>query len=309
MNQLNLQRFKTLGLWNQDSTFLPRKPQQRNVTNLQKTASHASQSRATQPHAANGQKSAEQCDGSDSSVRGGGVSNRARVLLLVLGVISGSGAALCFASDQWLSDSLRVVDLPGDFNKAVQLSEVFAHGLGVLAIFATLFVVCVGRRPTLWAALLITVCCGVAGNLSKAIVPRVRPHSVEVLKTAAIKLSASEGVNAELVAGESSEIDSNALNALEAEVLRKRVQADFWDTQHRSFPSGHAATAAGFAIALSLTFPRGTVVFLILALFAGFQRVVSGAHYPSDVLAGFSLACCVASCLLLSSRLRSRFSQ
>ncbi len=70
----------------------------------------------------------------------------------------------------------------------------------------------------------------------------------------------------------------------------------FWDARQRSFPSGHAATAWGLAMGLSLAFPRASWIFGMLAISASVQRLTSGAHFPSDVLAGAVLAflCCAA---------------
>ena len=57
----------------------------------------------------------------------------------------------------------------------------------------------------------------------------------------------------------------------------------------QSFPSGHAATAAGLAISLSLRFPRGRWVFMFAAATAAVSRVIVHAHFPTDVAAGAML--------------------
>jgi undecaprenyl-diphosphatase len=54
----------------------------------------------------------------------------------------------------------------------------------------------------------------------------------------------------------------------------------------RSFPSGHAQTAFGAAVYLSLLFRRGAAGFLALAALVGLSRIALGVHYPSDVLIG-----------------------
>ena len=66
---------------------------------------------------------------------------------------------------------------------------------------------------------------------------------------------------------------------------------------YESFPSAHAAGAIAMAIGLSWLFPRGKVIFFTLAFLASFQRISSGAHWASDVIAGASLA--VVVCFLI----------
>jgi len=60
-----------------------------------------------------------------------------------------------------------------------------------------------------------------------------------------------------------------------------------------SMPSGHASTTAAFAMALVLAVPPGRVRVAVACIAGGFSlatglsRVALGAHFPSDVLAGW----------------------
>jgi len=56
-----------------------------------------------------------------------------------------------------------------------------------------------------------------------------------------------------------------------------------------SFPSGHAASAAAFATGVALEKPSLAAPVIVLAVAVGASRVVTGVHYPSDVLAGFAI--------------------
>ncbi len=58
---------------------------------------------------------------------------------------------------------------------------------------------------------------------------------------------------------------------------------------YNSFPSGHVATAAGFAFALTLTCPRFGWVALAWLLAVGWSRVQSQSHHFSDVCAAICL--------------------
>ncbi len=53
-----------------------------------------------------------------------------------------------------------------------------------------------------------------------------------------------------------------------------------------SFPSGHVITAFAAAVFLALWYPCARWVFLILATLVALSRIVLGAHFPSDALAG-----------------------
>ena len=55
-----------------------------------------------------------------------------------------------------------------------------------------------------------------------------------------------------------------------------------------SFPSGHATTIGAVAAILALLFPPLRFAVLIGAVILGSTRILVGAHYPSDVIAGLA---------------------
>lgn len=55
-----------------------------------------------------------------------------------------------------------------------------------------------------------------------------------------------------------------------------------------SFPSGHSASAAAFAIAVGDVLPALRLPLRAAASVVAFSRVYTGVHYPSDVLAGMT---------------------
>ena len=53
-----------------------------------------------------------------------------------------------------------------------------------------------------------------------------------------------------------------------------------------SFPSGHAASTFGAAVAVSRMWPQTTIVWWGLAALVGYSHIYLGHHYPLDVVGG-----------------------
>ncbi|WP_175547941.1 phosphatase PAP2 family protein [Saccharopolyspora flava] len=53
-----------------------------------------------------------------------------------------------------------------------------------------------------------------------------------------------------------------------------------------SFPSGHSAAAAAFAVTVAVLWRRVAAIVAAVAVLEAFLRVYLGVHYPHDVLAG-----------------------
>jgi undecaprenyl-diphosphatase len=61
-----------------------------------------------------------------------------------------------------------------------------------------------------------------------------------------------------------------------------------------SFPSGHATTAGAVLVVASLVLPRWRWLFLLAAVAMAASRIVVGAHFPSDVIAGLAVGAAFA---------------
>jgi len=97
----------------------------------------------------------------------------------------------------------------------------------------------------------------------------------------------------------------------ELEIYLFRAWSDQpWSTKGLGLPSSHAAVAFAGTMTLALLYPRLALPALVVAIGCGFTRVASGAHYPSDVLAGAVVggltAVVIAHTLLTSRRTKVR---
>lgn len=198
---------------------------------------------------------------------------RFRGRLLLLAAVCGLAGGLAFLIDLPVARLFRGGFLPGDLRRLLDFPEVAAHGLGV----ACLIVGVAALDPTLWrravgpwwlpsAALVrflgATYAGGVIVNMLKATIIRVRPRAIDLAS-----------------------VDS----AFDTFGRAAATAAGATGSDLMSFPSGHSAVAAGFAAALTSRYPHAAWFFSAVALGAISQRLVSSAHYPSDVLCGAAL--------------------
>ena len=63
-------------------------------------------------------------------------------------------------------------------------------------------------------------------------------------------------------------------------------QPNWLDWTFQSLPSGHATTIFALAMVIAFISPRWAYLAFSFALAVGISRVIVGAHYPSDVVAG-----------------------
>lgn len=188
------------------------------------------------------------------------------VTALVLALL----ALPAFTVDLTLARYVTEVKLPGDLRDLVRISEVFAHGMGVLLILITIIVLVPERRRHTLRLFACAAGSGLLALLIKNTVARRRPQSLNLQEWQGSVWSTFEGW-APWISGQG--VGGNPIE---------------------SFPSGHTATAVGLAVGLAFLWPRGRWLFASFAALAALQRIDSGAHFLSDTLVAAALACLVA---------------
>jgi membrane-associated phospholipid phosphatase len=179
----------------------------------------------------------------------------APVVLLVAGLVA---VRFDVPAVRWLDGG----HLPGSLGKAISISEAFTHGIGVAVIVALVWLLDRFHRAGVVRIALGTIAAGTLADLGKLLVGRTRPR---YLPDAATSLDTFTG-----------------------------WIPDGMYAAHQSFPSGHAAIGFALAVLLSWHYPAGRPVFIGLAILGALQRIVSGLHYPSDVLVGAAVGCACA---------------
>ena len=169
--------------------------------------------------------------------------------------------------------------LPGDFRRAVVLSEVFAHGFGLIVIMVSIWLFAPDLRRHLVRLALCGVLAAAVAQLLKLIFARLRPAAYRNL---AHQLELPDSITATWT-----EIDQ-PLHA-------GQVGISYFV---QSFPSAHSAMAVGVAAGLCYLLPRGRWLFVALAILACYQRIQCQAHWTSDVFAGAAIGNLVAGLLL-----------
>ena len=145
----------------------------------------------------------------------------------------------------------------GSYLTCLDMLALFGHGLGVVLALAAVHQLDPARRWAMPRLLACALAAGGAADLLKMLIIRSRPESISLAFDGSVWATFGQWWP----------------------MLR-----NISDTQ--SFPSGHTATAAGLAAALIWLYPQGRWLFTLLAVLVGCQRIVSGAHFPSDVLIG-----------------------
>lgn len=176
-------------------------------------------------------------------------------------------AQWCFRHQEWPKPWKEL-------RTCILLSEIFGHVFGVFLFMAAMGILDPGSRRKLGRFLIAVLLGGIIPNLIKMAVVRFRPRY--------------------FFSEEFTGLRENIWDTFGPCFSGFGVFESAW----QSFPSTHSSLAFALATGLAWFYPRGRLFFFTLAFFAMVQRVVVGAHFPSDTICGALLGYLVACCIL-----------
>ncbi|NJL30831.1 MAG: phosphatase PAP2 family protein [Phycisphaerales bacterium] len=199
-------------------------------------------------------------------------------------LLGGVVFAVLYPLDGLLQPLLHVQNLGGDVRRSLETLQQFGDLSTLILVALVIWLLDPPRRTRLvdlfLAALVVVLMC----NLLKMGLGRPRPILLDpwslVLPWQTYPLPQT--------------VDGNAIT----------VDTHAWQLGHGglsrlwSMPSSHTAAAVTLAVFLNHYYPRLKPLLIGLVVIVGSARVILGAHYPSDVVAGAMLAYPVASTIM-----------
>lgn len=206
---------------------------------------------------------------SDPIARGAGPVTRFQAALVATALMLFAAGAAALPIDLPVAAWCKTHRLPGEIDRLIHLLEISGHSLGAWVMLLAAVTLDRGLRLPLpgrgcggrmFARMIAaTYLGGLITDAIKISVERVRPRAADLSGVASWFGTFGDGSLA-------------------------TAQPRMSDLM--SFPSGHSAVAAGLAAALTWRYPHGWPLFAFLAAATAGQRVLSSAHYPSDVACG-----------------------
>lgn len=193
------------------------------------------------------------------------------------------GAAVLFALvlplDGPLSRFLRSLPLRGDVRREIESLQQYGQALSSIVVALAIWLQDPAHRRRLadwgaaWAVTALLVAVG------KGLIGRPRPRFDDPLYF----LGPLGQYPIDRV------VDGRPVGVRHAWEFWSGISSDLW-----SMPSSHTAYAACMSVVVSMLYPRLRPLMVALVIFVGLARIVTGAHYPTDVLVGGAIGFFVA---------------
>jgi membrane-associated phospholipid phosphatase len=192
-----------------------------------------------------------------------------------------AGAALfvlLLPLDGPISRALRAIPIRGDVRREIESLQQYGQTVSTIIVAVAIWLQDPRHRRALanWAAAWAVA--AVCVFLAKGLIGRPRPQYGDPLYFLGPlgQYPVSRAVN------------GHPVGVRHAWEFWSGISSDLW-----SMPSSHTAYAACMGVFVSHLYPRLRPLMLALVVFVGVARVVTGAHYPTDVVVGAALGLAV----------------
>ena len=203
--------------------------------------------------------------------------NRPWALPLVVGTVL---VVVLIPFDGAISRFATRLNPRGDLRRELETVQQYGAISSLLLTVAVIWLMDPARRRRLLDLGAAAALAGLTVALMKALVGRPRPRFDDPLyflgPFGVYPLPAQAGVRSTPELHHAWEIFGN-------------ISGDLW-----SFPSSHTAYAVALSVFLSALYPRLRPLAVVLAVVVGVCRVLLGAHYPSDVVAGAAVGLAIS---------------